>query len=74
MHVAARAIVHLDGSRPSIEGLVCKRRGRMILAGHYVLRDAKVLQGDGVGQVTAVKLDGEVHVPADRVVFVEVLG
>lgn len=74
MHVTARAIVHLDGTRPSIEGLVCKRRGRMRIAGHYILRDAKVLQGDGAGQITGVKLDGEVHIPADRVVFVEVLG
>lgn len=72
MQVAAKAIVHLDGNRPSIEGLICKRRGRMVVAGHYVLRDAKILQGDGP-DITTVKVDGEVHVPVDRVVFVEVL-
>lgn len=72
--IAARAIVHLEKNQPSVEGLICKHRGRMIIAGHYVVRDAKVLQGADGGQITGAAVEGELHIPAERVVYVQVLG
>ena len=73
--VAARAIVHLDRNAPSVEGLVCRRRGRMVIAGHYVLRDAKVLHSaDGSMEVSSTSVAGEMHIPEGRVLYVELLG
>lgn len=70
MRAAARARLHLEKGHPSVEGLLMKQRGKSVIAGHYVLRDAKLL----VSAEESVKVDGELHVPAGRVVYVEVIG
>lgn len=75
MKIAARAIVHLEKNQPSVEGLICKQRGRMIIAGHYIVRDAKILHSaDGSHDVSSTAVEGDMHIPATRVLYVEVLG
>lgn len=48
----------------TIEGVLAGR-----WAGHYVLLLPKIVRGEGA----AISLEGEVEVPAERVVFVQVI-
>lgn len=70
MRAGARARLHVEKGHPSVEGLLMKQRRSWVIAGHYVLRDAKLLAGPD----ESIKIDGELHVPAGRVVYVEVIG
>lgn len=56
--------IHLDGDAPSIEGVLQGRWG-----GHYVVLASSVIEEVG-GSVPT----GHVEVPAERVLFVQVLG
>jgi hypothetical protein len=57
--------LHLTGTDPTIEGILVGRWG-----GHYVLLKPKVMQEKD----RTYTLEGYVEVPADRVVFVQVIG
>jgi len=56
--------VHLAGNEPSIEGVWMGRVGK-----HYRLEAAKVIQGTD----TSHDIEGSALIPAERVVFVQVL-
>lgn len=62
-----RVRIHLrggDGSDVTIEGFLDGRRG-----GHYILRRVQQIVGPG----DEVALQGDVEVPEDRVLFLQVL-
>lgn len=67
----ARVRLQLEKGLPTFEGIRDRRRP---VGGHYLLITATVLEQNDDGTVRTVTLDHPVEVPADRVVFVEVLG
>lgn len=56
-----------DQRHPTVEGIEVSRR---LVGGHYVLAAAKILPAVG----ETVSLDGLLEVPADRVLYREVIG
>lgn len=60
-----RVRLHLLGQAPSLEGVLAGRYG-----GHYVLLVSSLVEAEGRN----VPLDGHLEVPAERVLFVQVLG
>lgn len=56
--------LHIDGSNPSLEGILRGRRG-----GHYLLDVPRLVAGAG----EPTELQGFVAVPAGRVAFLQVL-
>ncbi len=70
MKAKRRVRLHLQlpqGETQTVEGL---QLGRRRIAGHYVLVSAKLI----VDPERSVSIDGTLEVPAERVVYVEVLG
>ena len=59
-----RARLHLNDAGPSVEGVLVGRWG-----GHYVLLTPSVLEGED----RTFSLEGSLEVPAERVLFVQVL-
>jgi hypothetical protein len=59
------ARLHMSGNDPSIEGILVGRWG-----GHYVLLKPRLLQEKD----RSFSLEGRVEVPAERVLFVQVIG
>jgi len=64
-----RLITHSD-SLPDFEGV---QVGRRPVGGHYLLLAPKILRGLD-GEVSSQSVDGHLEVPAERVLFVQVLG
>jgi hypothetical protein len=56
--------LHLDNDQPSVEGILAGR-----WSGHYVLLAASVYEGSD----RSVSLTGHLEVPAERVLFVQVM-
>ena len=59
------ARIHLHDNAPSAEGILVGRWG-----GHYVLLTPKLLEAEG----RTYSLDGHLEIPAERVLYVQVLG
>lgn len=59
------ARLHLADNAPSVEGILVGR-----WEGHYVLLTPKLLESQG----RTYSLDGHLEVPAEKVLYVQVLG
>lgn len=64
-----RLITH-EERLPDFEGVLV---GRRPVGGHYLLLAPKILQASD-DQVRSRQVDGHLEVPAERVLFVQVLG
>jgi hypothetical protein len=63
-------LITISDQLPDFEGVLERRRP---IGGHYLLRAPKVLRQVG-DEVHTTTVDGHLEVPAERVLFVQVLG
>lgn len=57
--------LHMRESYPSVEGVLLKR-----WSGHYVVASPKLLESAEISH----ELEGELYVPRERVLYVQVIG
>lgn len=70
MKAKRRVRLHLQlpkGQTQTVEGL---QVGRRPIGGHYVLLTPKIIES----AETSISVDGHLEVPAERVIYLEVLG